>query len=81
MCRRTGHVGSRVDHDRRLLEALEVGDEMVVLGAVRRRFFRAGGATAVGVEIEAEVVCRARDRRRSRALHRRIEELLEALDS
>ncbi len=63
------------------LEALEVGDEVVVLGAVRRRFFRAGGVTASRVEIEAEVVCRARDRRRSRSLHRRIEELLEALDS
>ena len=51
------------------------------LGSVRRRFFRAGGATASRVEIEAEVVCRARDRRRSRGLHRRIEELLEALES
>ncbi len=33
------------------------------------------------VEIEAEVVCRTRDRRRSRGLRRRVEELLEALAS
>ena len=63
------------------VEALDAGDEVVVLGAVRRRFFRAGGVTASRVEIEAEVVCRARDRRRSRGLRRRVEELLEALEA
>lgn len=63
------------------LEELDAGDELVVLGAVRRRFFRAAGTTASRVEIEAEVVCRGRDRRRSRALRRRVEELLEALDA
>jgi len=63
------------------VEELEAGDEIVVLGAVRRRFFRAAGATGSRVEIEAEVVCRARDRRRSRGLRRRIEELLEALQA
>ena len=63
------------------LEELDTGDELVVLGAVRRRFFRAGGTTASRVEIEAEVVCRGRDRRRSRGLRRRVEELLEALGS
>jgi single-strand DNA-binding protein len=63
------------------VEALDAGDEVVVLGSVRRRFFRTGGATASRVEIEAEVVCRARDQRRSRGLRRRIAELLEALES
>lgn len=63
------------------VEALDAGDEVVVLGSVRRRFFRTAGATASRVEIEAEVVCRARDQRRSRGLRRRIEELLEALES
>ncbi len=63
------------------LETLATGDEVVVLGAVRRRFFRAGGSTASRVEIEAEVVCRARDRRRSKGLRRRIEELLDAVTS
>jgi single-strand DNA-binding protein len=62
------------------LEDLEAGDELVVLGSVRRRFFRAAGTTASRVEIEADVVCRARDRRRSRGLRRRVEELLEALE-
>jgi len=62
------------------VEDLETGDELVVLGAVRRRFFRAAGTTASRVEIEADVVCRARDRRRSRGLRRRVEELLEALE-
>src|SRR5471032_1919506 len=61
------------------LEELDTGDEIVVLGAVRRRFFRAAGSTASRVEIEAEIVCRARDRRRSRGLRRRVEELLELL--
>jgi single-strand DNA-binding protein len=63
------------------LDELESGDEVVVLGAVRRRFFRAAGSTASRVEIEAEVVCRARDRRRSRRVRNRIADLLEALDS
>lgn len=63
------------------LEDLDTGDELVVLGSVRRRFFRAGGATASRVEIEAEVVCRARDRRRSKGLRNRVEELLEALSA
>jgi len=63
------------------LDQLDAGDELVVLGAVRRRFFRAAGSTASRVEIEAEVVCRARDRRRSQRLRNRIAELLEAIDS
>ena len=60
---------------------LDAGDEVVVLGAVRRRFVRAGGATASRVEIEAEIVCRARDRRRSKGLRNRVEELLDALSA
>jgi single-strand DNA-binding protein len=63
------------------LEELDTGDELVVLGAVRRRFFRAAGTTASRVEIEAEVVCRGRDRRRSRSLRRRIQDVLDSLDS
>ena len=49
------------------VEALEPGTEIVVVGRVRRRFFRAGGATASRVELEADVVARASDRRRVRA--------------
>jgi single-strand DNA-binding protein len=62
------------------LEELDAGDELVVLGPVRRRFFRAGGATASRVEIEADIVCRGRDRRRSKSLRSRVEAILEALE-
>ena len=62
------------------VEDLDAGDEVVVVGHVRRRFFRAAGTTASRVEIEAEMVARARDRRRLRTVRRRIEELLEVFD-
>ena len=61
------------------VESLEPGDEVVVVGRVRRRFFRAGGAAASRVEVEAEVVARARDRRRVQAALRRATETLEML--
>ena len=41
------------------VEELDAGDEIVVVGQVRRRFFRAGGATASRVEIEADTVAPA----------------------
>jgi single-strand DNA-binding protein len=62
------------------VESLEPGDEVVVVGRVRRRFFRAGGAAASRVEVEADLVARARDRRRVQAAVRRATEALEALD-
>jgi single-strand DNA-binding protein len=62
------------------VEDLDAGDEVVVVGHVRRRFFRATGTTASRVEIEAEIVARARDRRRMRTVRRRIEELVEVFD-
>jgi single-strand DNA-binding protein len=62
------------------VEALEPGDDVVVLGRVRRRFFRAGGAAASRVEVEAEVVARARDRRRVHAAVQRAIDALEVLD-
>jgi single-strand DNA-binding protein len=62
------------------VEALEPGAEIVVVGRVRRRFFRAGGTTASRVEIEADVVARASDRRRVRAALRRVNAALERLD-
>ena len=63
------------------VEALEPGDEIVVVGRVRRRFFRAGGATASRVELEADVVAPAGDRRRVRAALRRVHAALEGLDT
>jgi single-strand DNA-binding protein len=58
---------------------LDTGDEVLVVGYVRRRFFRAGGATASRVEVQAELVARARDRRREASARRRIEEMLETM--
>jgi single-strand DNA-binding protein len=62
------------------VEALDTGDEVVVLGRVRRRFFRTASGTASRVELEAELVARPRDRRRVAAARRRIEEALSPLD-
>ena len=62
------------------VEALEPGAELVVVGRVRRRFFRAAGAAASRVEVEADVVARAGDRRRVEAAVRRASEALELLE-
>jgi single-strand DNA-binding protein len=62
------------------IEELDAGDEIVVVGAVHRRFFRAAGGTASRVEVEAEAVARARDRRRLRALRARVDRMLEPID-
>lgn len=45
------------------VERHRAGDEVVVVGAVRRRFFRAGGATQSRTEVVAERVLAARQRR------------------
>lgn len=45
--------------------ALAAGEEVVVAGRVRRRFFRAGGATASRTEVVADAVVPARHRRRA----------------
>ena len=44
-------------------QALEVGAELVVIGSVRRRFFRAGGATQSRTEVVADKVVPVRRRR------------------
>ena len=62
------------------VEALEPGAEVVVVGRVRRRFFRAAGAAASRVEVEADVVARAGDRRRVEAALRRASEALAPLE-
>lgn len=43
--------------------AFDAGDEVVVVGEVRRRFFRAGGATQSRTEVVAGTVVRASNRR------------------
>jgi single-strand DNA-binding protein len=63
------------------LETLDAGDGVLVVGRVRRRFFRtAGGARGAKTEVEADVVARARDRRRLAAVTRRIDAALAVLD-
>jgi single-strand DNA-binding protein len=61
------------------VERLDVGDEIVAVGRVRRRFYQAGGGAASRVEVEAEVLARASDRRRVGVALRRAQEALEML--
>lgn len=44
------------------------GDELLVVGSVRRRFYRAGGATVSRTDVLAEAVVPARQRKRSAAV-------------
>jgi single-strand DNA-binding protein len=60
------------------LVALQPGAEVVVLGYVRRRFFRAGGATASRTEVVAERVVPAAQTKRVAALLQRATRLLDA---
>ena len=67
-----GAPASAVDHD--------VDERMVVVGRVRRRFFRAGGATQSRTEVVADAVVSARHgKRAAAALSRAQERLAEAL--
>ena len=62
------------------VEELDEGDPLVVVGTLRRRFFRtASGATGARVEVEARVVGRGTDRRRRDSARRRAEEELDGL--
>jgi single-stranded DNA-binding protein len=63
------------------VETIEAGDELLVVGRVKRRFFRsASGATAAKVELVADALARAGDRRRVAGVLRRAERALAALD-
>ena len=46
------------------VESFDTDDDVVVVGRVRRRFFRSGGATQSRTEVEADVVLRPRQRAR-----------------
>jgi hypothetical protein len=61
-----------------VLRGLAEGDEVVVVGRVVRRFYRAGAGTGSRVEIRAELVAPA-DRRRLTQARRRAERALEEL--
>ena len=58
------------------VEGVAAGDEIAVLGTVRRRFFRAGGATASRFEIAADHIARGNDRRAIGRLLRRASDQL-----
>lgn len=47
-------------------ESLDVDDQVVVVGRVRRRFFRVGGATQSRTEVVAEAVVPASQAKRAR---------------
>ncbi len=53
------------------VETLDRGDEVVVVGRVRRRFYSRPGGVGSRVDVDAVVIARARDRRRVEALTRR----------
>jgi single-strand DNA-binding protein len=61
------------------VERLDVGDEIVAVGRVRRRFYQAGGSAASKVEVEADTLARGGDRRRVGVALRRARDLLETL--
>jgi single-stranded DNA-binding protein len=61
------------------VEALEPGDPVVVVGRLRRRFYQRPGGVNTRVDVEADLIGRARDRRRRAAALRKAEAALDAL--
>jgi single-stranded DNA-binding protein len=61
------------------VEALEPGDPVVVVGRLRRRFYQRPGGVGARVDIEVELIGRARERRRLDAALRKAETALDAL--
>ncbi len=63
------------------LEAIDQGDELVVAGCMRRRFYRSTtGGLAARVELEASIVGRGSDARKLRRARRFAEESLDHLE-
>ena len=63
------------------VEDLDEGDPLVVVGALRRRFFRtASGSTGARVEVEARIVGKGTDRRRLESARRRADTELDGLE-
>lgn len=56
------------DPARSALEPLAAGSEVVIVGTVRRRFFRVGGATQSRTEVVADAIVPARRRKQIAAL-------------
>jgi single-strand DNA-binding protein len=61
------------------LESLQPGDAVVVVGRLRRRFYQRPGGVGSRVDLEAELIGRARDRRRIDAALRKAESALDVL--
>ena len=61
------------------VEALEPGEAVVVVGRLRRRFYQRPGGVGARVDIEADLIGRARERRRLDAAVRKAETALDAL--
>jgi hypothetical protein len=61
------------------LETVDAGEPLVVVGRLRRRFYQRPGGLGSRVDVEAEMVGRARDRRRLDAALRRAATALEPL--
>jgi len=62
-------------HDPTRPPRLRVGDDVVVIGAVRRRWFRAGGGSQSRTEVVARVVGKAGSRRAATAIEAVVAEL------
>lgn len=63
------------------IETLEAGDVVVVVGRLRRRFFQRAGGVGSRVDLEADLVGRARDRRKVAGAHRKAIAALESLEA
>ena len=61
------------------VESLEPGDAVVVVGKLRRRFYQRPGGVGSRVDVEAELIGRARDRRRLAAALEKAEATLDLL--
>ena len=61
------------------IETVDTGDVLVVVGRMRRRFYQRPGGLGSRVDVEADLVGRARDRRRLDAALRRVDTALAAL--
>ncbi len=63
------------------VECLEAEDEVLVVGTVRRRFYRTASGSASKVEIEADALARGGDRRRVSAVLRRARKVLDGAEA
>jgi single-stranded DNA-binding protein len=61
------------------IDTLDAGEPVVVVGRLRRRFYQRPGGVGSRVDVEAELIGRARDGRRIEAALRRAVRALEVL--